>query len=842
MSKLNKRDYIYLTILISLYLILVLILTRFTYVYGSTTDWQEQHWVLPEYFRNLFYKNHDIFPSFAFNIGGGQNIYNFSYYGLYSPIIVISYFFPFINMVDYVIITSILVVIASTLLFYIWLKRNNFSSNICLLISFLFLCSGPLIFQSHRQIMFINYIPFLILGLIGIDDYYNRKKSLLLIISTFLMIMTSYYFSVGGIFAFGVYGIYKYLKSEPKSSLKSLLLAMIKLAVPIITGVFMSGILLLPTFSAVLNGRSGAGDSKGLDILSLLLPQITLQDILYSPYSLGLTSIAVIAIISGFLSKKKENIILSAIISTILIFPVFIYALNGTLYLKSKALIPFVPLVCLVTANFINDLFINRSNRNRILTVLVTLGLAAFFIVKWHYNKIFIMDAFITGIAIILFSKTGKKSLIYMPVIALCTLCCFTVNINDKLYLASDEKIESSEGTEDLIENVLKVDKGFYRFTNKIDSLENVNKVYSTQYYQTTLYSSVYNKGYNNFYYGTFNNEINFRNSVITNPTKNVLFNILMGNKYYITNETAPIGYDFMESNGKASIYKNDNVFPLGYATDKLMDERNFDKLKYPYTDESLLNYGIVNKKSNDNFSTNIKTFSPEITSINYHNLKYQENKGGYFIEAEDNANMTLNLKEPVKDKVMFIRFHMDLQNKENDTYIIINDVKNKLTCKNWEYQNNNFVFDYVLSSNEPIEKLDLLFKKGNYQISNIEAYTLDYDKVKNIKKTVDPFEVDMEKTSGDVITGKINVTSDGYFILNIPYDKGFTINVDGKSVDYEKVNKSFIGFKIDKGEKNIEITYQAPLQNQGIILSIFGIMMAVAVCLFENRKKEDKN
>ena len=187
MTKLKKKDYINLIILILIFLTIVAILTRFKYVYGSTMDWQNQHWAFPEYFRNLFYENHNFFPSFAFNIGGGQNIYNFAYYGLFSPIVLLSYLFPFIEMMDYIVITSILIVIISVVLFYIWLHRNNYNSNLCFLVSSLFLFASPIIFHSHRHIMFINYMPFLILGLIGIDNYFIKKKSSLIIIATFLM-------------------------------------------------------------------------------------------------------------------------------------------------------------------------------------------------------------------------------------------------------------------------------------------------------------------------------------------------------------------------------------------------------------------------------------------------------------------------------------------------------------------------------------------------------------------------------------------------------------------------------------------------------------------------------
>ena len=67
-------------ILMLVFLLIVFIITGKSYLYGSTLDWNSQHYNFMEYFRILFYKTKDIFPDFAFNIGAGQNIYNFSYY------------------------------------------------------------------------------------------------------------------------------------------------------------------------------------------------------------------------------------------------------------------------------------------------------------------------------------------------------------------------------------------------------------------------------------------------------------------------------------------------------------------------------------------------------------------------------------------------------------------------------------------------------------------------------------------------------------------------------------------------------------------------------------------
>ena len=80
--KLIKKDYINITIISALYLLVALIITHGENVYGSTTDWGIQHYAIPEYFRTLFYDTGNLFPQFAPNLGAGQNIFYFAYYGL----------------------------------------------------------------------------------------------------------------------------------------------------------------------------------------------------------------------------------------------------------------------------------------------------------------------------------------------------------------------------------------------------------------------------------------------------------------------------------------------------------------------------------------------------------------------------------------------------------------------------------------------------------------------------------------------------------------------------------------------------------------------------------------
>lgn len=54
-------------------------------VYGSITDWLSQHVAFAEYFRENFYQTGQLYPDFSLQLGAGQNMAEFIYYGLLRP-------------------------------------------------------------------------------------------------------------------------------------------------------------------------------------------------------------------------------------------------------------------------------------------------------------------------------------------------------------------------------------------------------------------------------------------------------------------------------------------------------------------------------------------------------------------------------------------------------------------------------------------------------------------------------------------------------------------------------------------------------------------------------------
>ena len=113
----KKQDLIYQFLLIFFVLFLFWLVVDSDVLFGSKTDWISQHVVFPLYVYLFFYDTGELFPNFAPHIGAGQNIYVLSYYGLLNPIIMLSYLFPQVSMVDYIITINYVLFLCTGLFF-----------------------------------------------------------------------------------------------------------------------------------------------------------------------------------------------------------------------------------------------------------------------------------------------------------------------------------------------------------------------------------------------------------------------------------------------------------------------------------------------------------------------------------------------------------------------------------------------------------------------------------------------------------------------------------------------------------------------------------------------------
>lgn len=160
------RKWIYPVLLTGLFALLIRLSLPAGCVYGSTTDWLSQHTALAETIRTAMLEQKTLLPTYL-SLGGGSNGFQFSYYGYLRPDILLGCLLPAVSMYKIVIAYALGGYLLSVLLFYLLLRRHNLSGFDSFMGSVLFL-TASCFFHTHRQLMFVNYMPFLLLALLAV--------------------------------------------------------------------------------------------------------------------------------------------------------------------------------------------------------------------------------------------------------------------------------------------------------------------------------------------------------------------------------------------------------------------------------------------------------------------------------------------------------------------------------------------------------------------------------------------------------------------------------------------------------------------------------------------------
>ena len=812
-------------------------------IFGAKVDWLSQHSVLPDYFRQQFYATGKLFPEFAANLGGGQNIYHFAYYGLYSPLILPSYLLPFVKMSDYIMAVSITGLIASVLLFYYWLKSRKTDTGTAFILSLMFLLAGPMIGQYSGQIMFVDYMPFLCLALIGVDRYFEQEKSGLFTVSVFLMIMTSFYFSIGGMLSLVLYGLHRYFEQREgnRGTVRSFLRDGLCFVRSMILAVLMSGFFLVPTALALTGGRS---KEQNTSFVSFFIPQITVERFAYSIYGIGLTTLVITVLLTGLLYRKVYEKVLTYGCVIVLVIPVFAYLLNGGLYIRDKVFIPFLPLLCYLISIYLEKCrkrelsFIAGIVPYIITTIFVYIARNQFVSkgIGKSIWKVLLAESILFLICYVLYCalKRYHKETKEILMLALPSVICLAVTMNTFYQMKPDRYVSRKlyrdvveEQNRQAVKEALKDDDGYYRTEQMGSDDENaadLNRIWDVDQNITSIYSSAYNPDYQTFRQKTFGLEEPFRNGMMQSVSKNPVFQRMMGVRYIVSDSDVP-GYTLVKKCGTTGIYQNKDAAPVMYATDRVMTEEEYKKLTFPYNQTAFLEYAVVGEHTESSDQNIMTAYEPV-------SLKMANNRttGG----AEQKT-----IQQEGQKQILFLRFRVYNAHPNKDVAVWINGIRNKLSAKDHVYYNENKTFTYAVPLKDGEDNISVTFGKGKYRLRHVQAYLGSLPERSELLYQSE-IQVDKKQTEDNVIQGTIRVKKDGWFITSIPYDKHFKIYIDGKETEIQKVNTAFLGCKIESGNHEVKIIYHAPGATTGKVLSLIGIAGFVLVLVQEKRKQKN--
>lgn len=500
------------------------------------------------------------------------------------------------------------------------------------------------------------------------------------------------------------------------------------------------------------------------------------------------------------------------------------------MYLNGKAFISMLPLAILIIGYFLKNVF-NNKNKLKI-SIIISLIVAVINLLVFVYKSeylclLFVADMVLLIIFLLISLKFKKKMILYIYLGIISLIIAIPTNFSDIFVTKEFYDTLDYEETSLKVKEVLDNDNSFYRMSDQKVKLDKSNYIYDVDYYTGSIYSSLSNSYYKDFYNNLINNEFIYRSYGMLTGNNNIFYNFYMGNKYLLNSSNNMLGYERVSD----GIYRNEDVLPVGYSTSKIMSLDEYKSLNYFEKLDAYLNYAIVDGDYSDSYVKKVREYVPDYNVLESKNLSIEEVNGKYFIKASKDNKLVVKLNNVSDSDILLLRFKMLYDNKcsEDDSYININGVSNKLSCRRWKYYNNNYNFEYSLNS----DTLEITFSESKFRLTDFDMALYDYNDLASINDEISPFVIDRDKTKGDVIEGNINVKDDGYFKLSIPYDKGFEIYVDDEKINYEVVNKSFISFDISKGSHNIKIVYTSPLFKEGLVISCVGLVLFIGTVVY---------
>ena len=863
--------------LILLFILLIVLSIPEGCIFGSHTDWLSQHAALAETIRDACLEQKTLLPSWL-DLGGGANGFQFSYYGFLRPDILIGCLLPQVPMVKILIGYMLAVYLASVLLVWHWLRCENIRPVTAFAGSVLFMTAGCM-FHMHRQVMFVNYMPFLILAFLCI----RKRKFRWLPICLTLIFLSSFYYSGAALAAVGWY----WYRTEGKEYFRKYFLRGYVPAA--LLSVAMAGALLIPTGLILLEHRRGG---SGVNLAELFAPNPVLNNILFNEYGMGLTLVCLYAILAG-LARRKFRI--DSILFLLLgMFGIFSYILNGALYSRPKILIPFMPLVILHCVRFLQDaaagasdegvslserrkhrafptwpflimipvslLWVSQVQFPWIMTELILLLLACL-VMKFYYGRPQPLQGRAPLLAgtlcslLILIAPTGM----YLTTAGTEDWVRRAEVSDDSSGIAGDEAAEKElsggNGGQDL--------RQIYRAGSLLEPLADCNKLSPEGPSRSTMYSSVTNYVYSDFYYDTLMTPIRINNRVAILPSLNPFMLDLMGVRYLETDVAhIPAGYTAVRQSGDKVLAENTQVLPIAYFTDDLFPESEYNRLD-PYEKLDILTrYTVTNMKSTaegtdgkaENF---MEDFLPELSlepgETITDGMKIEKASGGYEISAEKECTLKLAVSNAPADKILLLQFHVENLSRKA-VVIDINDIRNKLSGPSAPYPNGNECFHYQFcpTPGEGVESLEITFSKGHYILRDIRwlAYDVSHFSDKSVTPLIPVSEESLpegndgagsggmpadsgrvSKDSGHVsegshlvLAGTVTADSDGLFATSIPLQNGLEILVDGKAGEIMKVNEAFAGTWLKEGTHFIEIRFSPPGKTAGILISLLAL------------------
>ena len=763
------------------------------------------------------------FSMFDWSLGFGANGFSLIYYNMFSPFTYLTLLLKK-EWIQYAILyLQILKLILIGNFTCLWLSKLSKNKNHVLIGSMVLTFCGWCFFYWHYD--YLNSFVFYPLILYFIEKYLTENKKLGFIICVFLLTVANYYFMYMLVPFICLYTLFRYLIIHDDNNFKTVLIEALKFFGLLMLSILIGAFVLLPSINIILQSSRLSNEKLSLIIpwkdmykiiTSMFTPSfgrtdpnhfIDVSNLVYQGWGGGAsiyTSFSLLMFIPTlflFKDKKKRNCLLAfgLILLIFMISPYFYKLFQGTI--DTRFFYMFTIYMVMVMVEVLDNY--KKEYFRYILVGFIGLILLTSFLIFFSYKKYLVNYVLLKeqisvifilfGITLVSFVLvlTKQTKLLLIPIILECLLSnMMFVKYNEPI----DKETIKSYGTvnDEIVNTIKNNDDGFYRITGGDKS----NSSYVNQSNGVGFYSSVYN-----YEMREFLNLIEGSWSIPYMKDKNSLYT-LAGAKYWYPTQydsIPPFGYEKVEGQ---DYYQNKYYVELGWVNNKTINNNYLLTLPEYEKNRVIRDYVSIADSNNESYDIN------DLKYLDYEWIDYC---------------VTYNFNEPLSDAIIYmIKDSIPILNIDcfYQDYPVFNEYY-------WRYG----TITYTIPKGEMIDKIVIWY--DDVHQSNEEFRLAIEEDLTSIEENSYKSRIQNSFSNvvfdGDYISGDIKIDEDHSLVFTqVPYDKGWKVKVDGKQIDYSKVNGGFIGFYLDSGNHTVEFEYTIPMLIPGIVVSLVSTLILV--------------
>ncbi len=802
---------------IPLIIMTALYIAREIYPFGNNcylrSDMYHQY---APFFSELWNKlRHGESLTYSWDIGMGTNFTALYAYYLASPSNWFIVLFPQKYMIEIMNVIIILKLCLSSLTFTYYISKH-FNTRKCTIALFgMFYALSGFVAAYSWNIMWLDCLVLLPLIILGLERLVNENRCFLYCITLGLCIYTNYYIAIMVCISVVLYFIV--LMAAYKGTRRPVIYVkkFLNFAIYSLLAGGLAACLLLPEFYAfTLSASNNIEFPKKLSLYFSILNMVT-RHLINVPVHLGLDhypniycSVAVLLLFPLYVMDKKvdlrEKIGKSALVLIFLTafnlnIPNFIWHgfhfPNSLPCRQSFIYVFFLLTMCYEALSHLKSMTTKQLGGALWIAIGILLFIEQVFTVDetYDFTIVYISGAFILVYALIMLIHLKHEFKVPVIIFIAFSLCIIECTINmDSTGIGTTSRssyLLDYDAVKTVTQTVADDDSSFYRMDKKFGSRSNNDGAWHN-YHSISTFSSTSNGAMEKFF-GELGFEHSFNAYKYNGAT--LVTESLFSVKYAISNRIlteSPLRSYYTGSDGEF-IYKNNYTLPIGFMT---------------YNDP----YGWEADSANDAGIENQNSLIKNLTGIS-----------NVFTLTYENATDTSFEVKPVKAGHLY----MIVRNTSCDT-VTATINSSEYTYK--DLKKGRTIIDLGYATPD-----DIIVISGDTSM-NASVYTLESSRFIEAFNILNNNSLNVSEFTNNKITGTVNASKDATLICSIPYDKGWSVYIDGKKTETNNIYGALISVNVPAGEHTVTLKYIPVNFILGCIITSLCIIILIGIYTFK--------